>query len=57
MAIIYSQLFNLLCDKADDVYSERIKKHKNKTWIASLATIPKQGEHNRKIHGCMLYYN
>ena len=29
----------------------------SKTRIASPATIPKQGEHNRKIHGCMIYYN
>ena len=30
VAIMYSQLFNLLCDKADDVYSGRIEKHKAK---------------------------
>ena len=27
----------------------------SKTRIASPATIPKSGEHNRKIHSCMLY--
>jgi len=30
VAIMYSQIFNLLCDKADDVYSGRIEKHKAK---------------------------
>ena len=29
---------------------------KDKTWIASPATIPKSGERNRKIHSCMLYF-
>lgn len=36
VSIMYSQLFNLLCDKADDVYNGRLPVHVRCLWMSSV---------------------
>ena len=42
VSIMYSQLFNLLCDKADDVYGGRLPVH-----VRCLLDVYKRQEHER----------
>ena len=39
VAMMYTQLFNLLCDKADDVYGGRLPVHVRCIWLPDVLTL------------------
>lgn len=53
ISLIYSQLFNLLCEKADDVYGGRLPVHVR--WISMLTTVKRMTRHHLRQSSFCLF--